>query len=133
MEDQGSSSIIETFSYDKLFAASVKLPQYTDYVNYHVCRILPPDLSSQPKKKFLNKVRHYLWDDLVLFKQCANQVISRCVPEEKISSIMFDYYSTPVGGHFGVVRTTAKILESGFYWPKLHLDCQEFIKRCDRC
>ena len=131
--EQGNTLITETFPDEQLFVANIKLPWYADYVNYLVCRILPPDFSFQQKKKFLSEVRHYLWDDPVLFKQCADQVIRRCVPEEEKEDIMFHCHSSPVGGHFGVARTAAKILESGFYWPTLHRDCHEFIKQCDRC
>ncbi|KAL4347969.1 hypothetical protein GQ457_17G008410 [Hibiscus cannabinus] len=30
-------------------------------------------------------------------------------------------------------RTTAKVLQSGFYWPTLHKDAQLFCQQCDRC
>ena len=132
-EEQRSSLIIETFPDEQLFIANIKLPWYADYVNYLVCPILPLDFSSQQKNKFLSEVQHYLWDDPVLFKQCANQVIHRFVPEEEIEDIMFHCYSSPTGGHFSIARTAAKILESGFYWPTLHQDYHENIKRCDRC
>ena len=87
--EQGNTLITETFPDEQLFVANIKLPWYADYVNYLVCRILPPDFSFQQKKKFLSEVRHYLWDDPVLFKQCADQVICRCVPEEEIEYILF--------------------------------------------
>ncbi|KAL4385322.1 hypothetical protein GQ457_15G013650 [Hibiscus cannabinus] len=36
-------------------------------------------------------------------------------------------------GHFGGNRTTAKLLQSGLYWPTLHRDAQLFYQQCDRC
>ena len=67
-EEQGSTTITETFPDEQLFVANIKLPWYADYVNYLVYRILLPDFSSQQKKKFLREVRHYLCDDPILFK-----------------------------------------------------------------
>ena len=31
------------------------------------------------------------------------------------------------------MKTQAKILQAGFYWPNLFKDVQEFIKQCDPC
>ena len=32
-----------------------------------------------------------------------------------------------VGGHFGTSKTTAKVLQSGFWWPSLFKDAREFV------
>ena len=61
---------------------------HADYVNYLACDVLPPEMSSQQKKKFLHDVRSYLWDDPLLFKRGADQVIRRCVPDEEVPSIL---------------------------------------------
>ena len=95
--------------------------------------MLPPDLSSQQKKKFLYDVRTYLWDDPLLFKRGANQVIRRCVPDEKVPNILHQCHSSSYGGHFGAQRTATKVLQSGFFWPTLFRDAYAFVKSCDRC
>lgn len=35
-------------------------------------------------------------------------------------------------GHLGVERLT-ELLRSRFYWPKMSLDVQEYIKNCEAC
>ncbi|XP_070029181.1 uncharacterized protein [Nicotiana sylvestris] len=42
-------------------------------------------------------------------------------------------HASPYGGHFGEVRTIAKVLELGFYWPTLFKDAHLWIKGCDEC
>ena len=37
------------------------------------------------------------------------------------------------GRHFNGQRTTAKVLQVGFYWPTLFKDAHLFVKTCDRC
>ncbi|XP_058092416.1 uncharacterized protein LOC131238836, partial [Magnolia sinica] len=37
------------------------------------------------------------------------------------------------GGHFSAKKTTAKILQCGFYWPTMFRDTHEFCKACERC
>ena len=37
------------------------------------------------------------------------------------------------GGHFGVNRIVANLLQSGFYWPTLFKDAHQFVSTCDKC
>ncbi|KAL4291107.1 hypothetical protein GQ457_14G015530 [Hibiscus cannabinus] len=85
------------------------------------------------RKRFRHNAKGYFWDEPYLFKQCADQIIRRCIPEEEQQMILEQCHSAPYGGHFGGNRTTAKVLQSGFYWPTLHRDAQRFCQQCDRC
>ena len=76
-------------------------------------------------------MKHYLWDDPSLYKYYPDQIIRQCVPEEKIIDILRYCYSLEYGGHFGGVRTAAKVLQSGFYWPTLFKDTHSFVAICD--
>ena len=68
-----------------------------------------------------------------MYKHWANQVIRRCVPEDEMGSILNHYHALSWGRHFGGQRTTAKILQSGFYWPSLFKDAHQFVSACDKC
>ena len=74
-----------------------------------------------------------MWDESYLWKHYSDQVIRRCVPETKFTSILTFYHSLAYGGHFGQKRTALKVLASGFYWPSLFKDAYLFCKSCDRC
>ncbi|KAL4386034.1 hypothetical protein GQ457_09G016540 [Hibiscus cannabinus] len=106
---------------------------YADYVNYIVSGILPQQLNYQGKKRFKHNAKDYFWDEPYLFKQCADQIIRRCIPEEEQHQILEQCLSAPYGGHFGGNRTTEKVLQSGLYWPTLHREAQLFYQQCDRC
>ncbi|KAL4353010.1 hypothetical protein GQ457_06G017930 [Hibiscus cannabinus] len=108
-------------------------PWYADFVNYIVSGILPHQLNYQGRKRFKHNAKGYFWDEPYLFKQCADQIIRRCIPEEEQQMILEQCHSAPYGGHFGGNRTAAKVLQSGFYWPTLHKDAQLFCQQCDRC
>ncbi|KAL4361204.1 hypothetical protein GQ457_04G025620 [Hibiscus cannabinus] len=124
--------IHDTFPDEQLLLA-VATPWYADIVNFLVSGILPYDLTYQGKKRFLHNAKHYYWDEPLLFKQCADQVIRRCVPEEEQQNVLLQCHSSPYGGHFGGTRSAAKVLQSGLYWPTLFKDANNFYKRCDRC
>ncbi|BBH06778.1 transposable element gene [Prunus dulcis] len=135
IEDVGP--ILETFPDEQLYsiysAKEFITPWYADFVNYLACGILPPDMSFYQKKKFLSLVKHYYWDDPYLWKHGPDQVIRRCVPETEMADILLHCHTLACGGHYGASKTTAKVLQSGFFWPTLFKDAQDFVARCDPC
>lgn len=56
------------------------------------------------------------------------------IPSESglIPSILEEFHSSPVGGHSGIKATLAR-LSTLFYWPGMHADVKDFIRRCDVC
>ncbi|KAL4323612.1 hypothetical protein GQ457_11G024420 [Hibiscus cannabinus] len=96
---------------------AIAIPWYADIVNFLVSGIVPPDLSSEGRKKFRHDAK----------------VLRRCAPEEEQKDIMYHCHVASCGGHFGGNRTAAKILQSGFYCPTLFKDAHAFAKACDRC
>ena len=118
---------------DVLTLANSQMPWFADIVNYLVCNELPPKLSFQQKKKFLSDVRHYFWDEPLLFKRCADGVIRRCIPEDEVESVITHCHSLPCGGHASSSKTTTKILNSTLYWPSMFKDVHRFIASCDAC
>jgi len=100
---------------------------------YAVSGVLPLDLSSQQKKKFLKDVRRYFWDDPHLFRECGDGLFRRCVPQWEMEGVLKGCHSSTYGGHHGPSRTVAKVLQCGFYWPTMFKDAQSFIQRYDPC
>ena len=125
----------DEFPDEKLFAIEDKreVPWFADYVNYLVAKVIPPEFNYQKKKRFFAHLKHYYWEEPILYRHCADQVIRRCVPEDEMHSILNHCHTLPCGGHFGGQRTAAKVLQSGFYWPSLFKDAHQFVSTCDKC
>ena len=125
----------DEFPDEKLLAIEDKraVPWFTDYVNYLVAKVVPPEFKYQQKKRFFAHLKHYYWEEPILYRHCADQVIRRCVPRDEMHSILNHCHTLPCGGHFGGQRTTAKVLQSGFYWPSLFKDAHQFVSTCDKC
>nr|GFB25721.1 reverse transcriptase domain-containing protein [Tanacetum cinerariifolium] len=90
-------------------------------------------MTSQQKQKFFKDARHYFWDDPYLFRNCADQIIRRCVAGKEANDILNACHSGPTGGHYGANYTAKKVFDSGFYWPSIYKDAFELVKRCDSC
>ena len=114
----------DNFPDEQLLAIEDKraVPWFADYVNYLVAKVIPLEFSYQQKKRFFAHLKHYYWEEPILYRHCADQVIRRCVPEDEIDSILNHCHTLPCGGHFGGQRTTAKVLQSDFYWLNLFKD-----------
>lgn len=109
------------------------VPWYVDIVNYLVCKYIPANLTFHQRKKFLHDLKNYYWDEPYLYKHSSDEIIRRCIPQEEAQSVIYHCHSSPTGGHAAVTKTSAKILQSGFYWPSIFKDVHSFIQKCDAC
>ena len=122
----------DSFPNEQLFAL-VHCPWYADIIYYLVTGQIPPQWTSQQKRKFLVDIKKYYFDDPYMFKYCPDQLMRRCVPNDEHIGILTFCHSESCGGHFSSRKTVNKILQVGFYWPTLFKDCFEFCKTCARC
>ena len=115
----------DSFPDEQLFAF-VHYPWYADIVNYLVTGQIPPQWTSQKKRKFLVDIKKYYFDDPYLFKYCLDQLMRRCVPNDEQIGILTFFHSEARGMRFSLRKTADKIFQDGFYWPTLFKDCFEF-------
>ncbi|GJR38230.1 reverse transcriptase domain-containing protein [Tanacetum coccineum] len=131
-----NKEINEAFPLETLGSVALQdqsTPWFADFANYHAGKFVIKGMTSQQKNKFFKDVKHYFWDDPFLFKNCADQVIRRCVSGQEAYDILKACHSGPTGGHYGANYTARKIFDSGFYWPTIYKDAHDFVTRCDIC
>ncbi|XP_049373971.1 uncharacterized protein LOC125839017 [Solanum verrucosum] len=132
--DELEIDINDSFPDKHVFTVILKQPPwYADFANYVVCGIMLDELNFYQQKRFLFDVKKYFWDEPYLYRECADHIIKRCVPEEEAIKILHACHASPVGGHHSGVRMTAKVLQSGYYWPSVYKDAYEFVKKCTQC
>ena len=81
----------------------------------------------------MHDVKNFFWDELYLYRNCADGLIRRGVLEFEMLSVLEACCSSPVSGHHSGIQTAHKILQCGYYWPTSHQDAHEFAKACYRC
>src|SRR4051812_16183534 len=108
-------------------------PWFADYANFIVAKFLRPGFTFQQRKKFFTDLRHYFWDDPHLYKEGADGIVRRCIPEHEQQGILLQCHDSPYGGHNISERTAHKVLQSGFYWPTLFKDARRYVLSCDKC
>ncbi|GJR76935.1 reverse transcriptase domain-containing protein [Tanacetum coccineum] len=135
--DLEKKEIIKTFPLETLgmisFHGDSNTSWFADIANYHAGNFVAKAMSSQQKKKFFKDVKDYFWDDLYLFRICADQVIRRCVHGQEAVDILTACHNRPNGGHHGANYTAKKVFDSSFYWPTIYRDAHDMVKSCDSC
>ena len=118
--------INESFPDERILAISTNsfIPWYADYVNFLAGKIIPSNFSYQQKKKFLAEVKHYFWEEPILYRHYV---------EEEMTNSLKHCHTLEYGGHFGAQHTATKALQSCFYWPTMFKDAHAFVTACDRC
>jgi hypothetical protein len=109
------------------------MPWFAKNINFLASGVLPAHWSTEDKSKFLNKVKNFYWDDPCLFKYCPDQIFQRCIPNNEVSSVIKFCHFEACKGHFSSNKTTAKILQCGFYRPTMFKDTHAFYKTCENC
>ncbi|GJY91794.1 reverse transcriptase domain-containing protein [Tanacetum coccineum] len=94
-------------------------------------RDLFPEEQLMTISKKSNEPWHYFLDEPFLFKQCADQIIRRCVAGNEASQILRQCHSGPSRGHHGIAITVRKVFEAGFYWPNIFRDARKLVRACD--
>jgi len=109
------------------------MPWFADLANFKAAGIIPKDLTWQQRKKFLHDAQFYVWDDPHLFKIGADNLLRKCVKKEEANSILWHCHNSPWGEHYSGDKTTAKVLQSRFFWPTIFKDAHEHAIKCDQC
>ncbi|XP_050379676.1 uncharacterized protein LOC126797029 [Argentina anserina] len=87
-EDNGVP-LNESFLDEKLFSiVEKKLPWFAHLVNFLASggKYFPKTFNFHARRRLIKEARHYFWDDPYLFKQCKDQLVRRCIPEEEIQN-----------------------------------------------
>nr|GEU99268.1 reverse transcriptase domain-containing protein [Tanacetum cinerariifolium] len=103
---------------------------FADFANYPAGNFVIKGMSCQQKNKFFKDVKHYFWDDLFLFKVCADQVIRRCVYGQKAVDILKACHNGPTEGHHGPNYIAKKVFDSSFYWLAIYREAHDLVKSC---
>jgi hypothetical protein len=115
---------------DALLKVLTTDPWHANIINYIVASYIPPGAD---RKKIIRDSRLHLWDDLYLYRVCADGLLRRCIPAFETWKILECCHSSPYGGHYGAFHTNAKVWQCGFYWPTMYDDAKSFVQCCIQC
>ena len=117
---------------DHLMTTHVE-PWFADVLKYMAKDVLPEKVSYQERRNFISQMKFFYWEEPYLYKQCTDNIIRRCAMEHQMIDILEACHTLQADGHHSAVRTAARVLQSGFFWPTLYQDAKAYVSECGRC
>ncbi|XP_076891665.1 uncharacterized protein LOC143543167 [Bidens hawaiensis] len=103
----------------------------TPIVTYLARGILPE------KKVEARKIRHkalnYTIQDGILYRRSYLGPLLRCVDPQDANYLLREIHKGICGVHAGPRMVVAKIMNTGYYWPGMHVDAEKQLRRCNAC
>ncbi|XP_076929161.1 uncharacterized protein LOC143593408 [Bidens hawaiensis] len=95
-------------------------------------------LGALPKEKVATrKIRHkalnYQMQDGFLYRRSFLGPLLRCVDAEDANYLIREVNEGICGLHKGPRMVVAKLMNAGYYWPGMHMDAIQEIRKCDSC
>nr|GEU62626.1 reverse transcriptase domain-containing protein [Tanacetum cinerariifolium] len=103
----------------------------TELVNYLKEGILPGD--EKEARKLRLKACQYELMEGVLYKQSFLTPWLRCVGPLQAEYIMREIHEGSCSMHAGPRSIVAKAIRLGYFWPTMHKDARDMIRKCSDC
>ncbi|GJR52187.1 reverse transcriptase domain-containing protein [Tanacetum coccineum] len=79
------------------------------------------------------KINQYVMEEGVLFKRSYLMPLLRCVGPLQANYVIREIHMGACNMHLKARSVVAKAIRQGYYWPTMHRDAREEIRKCDSC
>lgn len=107
---------------------------YQNLIDYLMKNQYPSDYTNEQKRKFARTAINYFEKDRILFYKNRFKIDNplRVIKKEDRNRILYNYHTSPLGGHFGIKHTIENIKQN-YYWPSMGNDIRKYIESCNEC
>ena len=103
----------------------------TPLISYLKVGILPNEKDAARKLK-VQASRFILMKD-ILYKRGFSRPYLRCLVPEEAENVMREVHEGIYGNHSEARSLVHKLIRTGYYWPTMQKDAQNYVKTCDNC
>ncbi|XP_022024628.1 uncharacterized protein LOC110924962 [Helianthus annuus] len=79
------------------------------------------------------KTRQYVLQENILYKKGYLAPLLRCVGPEQSQYLIKEIHEGICGAHFGPRSVVSKLMNLGYFWPTMHRDASDQLKKCEVC
>ncbi|XP_021995680.1 uncharacterized protein LOC110892846 [Helianthus annuus] len=84
-------------------------------------------------RKIQNNALFYQMDNGILYRRSFFGSLLHCVDPQDVSYLIREIHEGICGIHAGPRMVVAKIMNAGYYWPGMHVDALNELRKCDAC
>jgi hypothetical protein len=84
-------------------------------------------------RKLIRQAAWYVFDDDELYRRSFTMPLLRCLRETEAHYVIREVHEGICGNHLGTRSLVGKIIRQGYYWPTMSKDCEEFVRKCEKC
>ncbi|XP_074346651.1 uncharacterized protein LOC141685450 [Apium graveolens] len=101
------------------------------FINYLEKGELPEDKGKSQRLKV--KATKFFLEEGLLYRMTFSSPILKCVGPEEEKYCLAEVREGICGDHMYAKALAHKIIRQGYYWPTIHQDAIEFVKKCKEC
>ncbi|GJW06745.1 reverse transcriptase domain-containing protein [Tanacetum coccineum] len=101
-----------------------------------ICEYLTKEILSEDKKKaraVRQKAANYAMINGTLYKKSFLGPWLRCVGPLQANYVLREIHEGSCNMHSGPRSVVAKVIQTGYYWPTMHMDARNLIRECNDC
>ncbi|XP_076931055.1 uncharacterized protein LOC143596075 [Bidens hawaiensis] len=84
-------------------------------------------------RKIRHKALNYQMQEGVLYRRYFLGPLLRCVDAEDANYLIREVHESICGLHAGSRMVVAKLMNAEYYWPGMHMEAIQEIRKCDSC
>ncbi|XP_022030562.1 uncharacterized protein LOC110931477 [Helianthus annuus] len=91
------------------------------------------DVITEESPNWITPIKKFLKDSEILYKKGYLAPLLRCVGPEQSQYLVKEVHEGICGAHFGARTVVAKLMNLGYFWPSMHRDTVEQLRKCEAC
>ncbi|GAV88088.1 rve domain-containing protein [Cephalotus follicularis] len=103
----------------------------TPFISWLRDGILPED--PVEARKLVYRVNRFQFRDGILYKRSFSFPWLRCLNPSEADYALREVHERICGNHTGGRTLSHKLLRQGYYWPTMHQDAINLVRKCDKC
>nr|XP_017221119.1 PREDICTED: uncharacterized protein LOC108197890 [Daucus carota subsp. sativus] len=120
-----------TIDHEEIFEINSNPTWMTPLINYIERGELPEDKGKAQRLKA--KAAKFFVEEGTLFRRTYSSPILKCIGPEEAEYCLREVHEGICGDHMSAKGLAYKIIRQGYYWPTIHQDSVEFVKKCKNC
>nr|XP_017239743.1 PREDICTED: uncharacterized protein K02A2.6-like [Daucus carota subsp. sativus] len=120
-----------TIEHEEIFEINNDPTWMTPLINYIEKGELPEDKGKAQRLKA--KAAKFFVEEGTLFRRTYSSPILKCIGPEEAEYCLREVHEGICGDHMSAKGLAYKIIRQGYYWPNIHQDAMEFVKKCKNC